>query len=871
MADPVFVVSLGADIYLDSNGEILYSPAPPPGAVVYHMPHNLHFDGPTLGEAVEKFGHLKDKEHAHSTEYIGLGLELLHAFVEMRSAGAVAAAAVTAAAAALMAATVGTGGAAAVLAVVAAMVSLATKANGMSPQLRQQLEAIRDEQHAEAEIRSLQEVINLYDAFAGKLKVMHSKLIHINVHSPGPATLLDLHKQLMDLVDELQTPLSHLENAPWLTAYIRDEYKGRFHLSGYLYATDSNGIMTLVPPTPGNKRLDYRPAVAMFIYGTAAYLTLLRAAMPWSRSAGVQASTLRQLADKIDIFVLKMQHECLARTHYTASSVISARLRPPEAQPHAGPYFYGIGLDKDFPVGAFDLVRYNDRFLNAQFFTNHNTDPGKREFFDYTWRPAQPGHMPYEQIAALANKKAQHDYSELQVLTGVCELVKTARLLRFMATPPLHSETVTGRVIDSRTFVSESPTTARSPDIPLADVIEMPAKRKTFNARSRASVTTQLPGFQPEFRYRVVLRTLASRIGKDGWGGRDYNGWAWQGKYEQHNANVQLLKPQFNRNLILSEHELFAGTSPAQPLILPNNRTHGTIRLRASTFDWYVPVNISDLPFIPAEHGFAERVFEQVLPPPPPKIPGLQESPYGHGAVSIHLASKYAKPKLQTLDHQSSPILGQADDLWGEHLAAPDTLPLEYAERRQVREETVDLDWSLTWEQGRLNVQLSGRPDQRPFQVFVVIEERVYNGEDMGTESLLTNRVSTTIHTAFAADIVNQIVLVPQAFFLREAWALQEAEEHWKEILGATLEETAPHDPTGLRRALVHMLDGLKDREERAPTTATMAETLQERFEFIARERPVLWEAALVHRAQSRPFRAGPAAQQTAKTVEVSL
>ena len=99
------------------------------------------------------------------------------------------------------------------------------------------------------------------------------------------------------------------------------------------------------------------------------------------------------------------------------------------------------------------------------------------------------------------------------------------------------------------------------------------------------------------------------------------------------------------------------------------------------------------------------------------------------------------------------------------------TTNLEHAERRHVKNEQVQIDWSLDWSDGELVIGLAGRPNERPLRIEVVIEETVYSGEalpkdlaDVG-QTLNTAENREVIHTAFGVELVNQLVFVPQDFF----------------------------------------------------------------------------------------------------------
>src|SRR5262249_27523179 len=145
-----------------------------------------------------------------------------------------------------------------------------------------------------------------------------------------------------------------------------------------------------------------------------------------------------------------------------------------------------------------------------------------------------------DEIATAANEQAKQDYANLQVATGMLRLISTAGWLRFLSTPPERSQTVTGSASDTRSYVDESPTKARSPSIFPTGVIEYGATLKRYNARSRARITAQEPGYVPSFHYRIVLRTLRSQTGQEGWRNQSYVGDIWRPDYEKTAADPRL-------------------------------------------------------------------------------------------------------------------------------------------------------------------------------------------------------------------------------------------------------------------------------------------------------------------------------------------
>jgi hypothetical protein len=171
-----------------------------------------------------------------------------------------------------------------------------------------------------------------------------------------------------------------------------------------------------------------------------------------------------------------------------------------------------------------------------------------------------------------------------------------------------------------------------------------------------------------------------------------------------------------------------------------------------------------------------------------------------------------------------------ADDLRDRALGEPD---LRSAERRHVRKEQVTLDWTLTWKDGELNVTVSGRPDQRSFQAFVVVEEGIASGEPLGGPEQL--------HTPCVAEIVNQLVLIPEDFFAKERADLERGERIWNDVLRRFSEsaELEPEDPI-----VAAVFEG-RDALAESRSTSTLADIQQRRLGAAREHNAAIFEAAM--------------------------
>ena len=169
--------------------------------------------------------------------------------------------------------------------------------------------------------------------------------------------------------------------------------------------------------------------------------------MPWFRSAGVYAAQLRKTADAINRFVIRMQNDCLARTEYTADTVLQEKIWKIHdiAGTIEGPRTSIEQTYADYAVGAFDLVAYNDQFMvdrHVAAFPS-GVDLGVRGLFNYDWVPTQGWDL--EKVAAEANERSRDDYARMQVATGMFRLINTAAWLRYLSTPPARESDRVGR------------------------------------------------------------------------------------------------------------------------------------------------------------------------------------------------------------------------------------------------------------------------------------------------------------------------------------------------------------------------------------------------------------------------------------------
>ncbi|HVY54652.1 MAG TPA: hypothetical protein VHC46_02755, partial [Thermodesulfobacteriota bacterium] len=641
---------------------------------------------------------------------------------------------------------------------------------------------------------------------------------------------------MRSIVDELSVPLSRLRDQEWAATYDPDAYKGRAFASQLLVFERSDGSLAPVPmQSPNVTFFDYRLGVPMLIYGATTFAALLHVAMPWFRSSGMYASQLRKTAEAIDRFVLRMQDESISRTEYTPTAVLQQRTWSVFEIPRGGGPGGGYLTPPTYAVGAFDLVSYNDSFLTERYVAELQAgwNTGQRGLFNYNW-PTQL--LILDDIAASANEQARQDYTNLQAATGMFRLISTAAWLRFLSTPPMSSQTVSGYVRDSRTFRDEMPTVATSPSIVLVGIIKHDATLKRYDAHNRIRITAQEPGYVPAFRYRIVLRTINSIFGKEGWNSHDYVGDIWRADYEpaQGDPRCNRLRTELIHNSILSEVVLYEGESPSQTVTRSGEAT-----LEASTFDWYVPVvspwsrhvdidvgvKLSTANFIPAA-----GTKGTVAP----------------GGMSIHLLSNddLTQGPMQVMKYSPPLDIGGRDELLDIDLAKLTDVPLDKAERRHVKNESVTIKWQLNWTADQLEIRLFGRPGDRPFQACIVVEEAVYSGETAPenlADVLSDQGLVEYIHTPFVSEVVNQLVLVPEEFFTEERKAIEKSIKMWREFIRRFAERA----PIGPGDPIEFLDDSIRELATRSLSTSTLATVFDMRVEFAMREAPELWEAVV--------------------------
>jgi hypothetical protein len=827
-------------LYLDDSGALTFGP--PTGVQVYEAPKGFKIDTKKYQDAFKELSGLLPSSKEDVDKWVKYGVPRGVVTLLCKAAG--------------FAAIVGTALAvyAWVIGVAIMIMGLLAEDDGLSPELAKVLYGIKGQLKGLEEKATADAMIQMHAELDGRVDLINGLLQRLSVEKPTGAARAAVFAQMRAVVDGLAVPLSRIRDQEWAVTYDPDDYRGRGFLAGshLLAFTRSDGTAPTVPMQPATvNQFDYRLGVPMLLYAATTCVALAQAAEPWFRSSGAFVGQLRKTADAIDRFVLRMQDECLARTLYTGLHVVQQRTWPVTEVP--GSVRPDLLPFEVYAVGAFDMVQYDDTFL-SEWFTRQfqaGQDTGPRGHFNYRWVSPLGVNADPDAVAAAANERAALDYGRLQVTTGMMHLIHTAALLRFLSTPPDRSQTVAGAARDSRRLADTSLTTASSPWIFPGGVIESPATLKRYAAVNLVQVQTQEPGYSPSFRYRVVLRTLRSKTGEEGWHHLDYVGDVWRPEYEPTSADprVKKLAPKFYGDWILSEVILCEEQhTPTEPV----HRT-GQLTISAPTFDWYVPVSSR----AHGRLGGTARTEESR----PVILQTDRSSGRLTGGVSVHLLDEHeavvaggdgTTPNRPTPDQVSRPTrtmdahhpAAAFDDVMDiDVVAATEQVP-QRAERRHVREEQVQLAWRLDWADGRLDVQLTGRAEDRPCQVHLVVEEIVYSGEVVpGDEPVsLTDAAATDrIHTSFTAEVVNQLMYVPEEFFDQERQALGNGAKLWRDFLTRYAEERPirPGDP-------IESLDASqRELAATSSSTAALARVQNERAAFAQREAPEIWQAVL--------------------------
>ena len=658
MSDPVFVLHLGGSTYVTAAGEVV--PAVPDGATVYPLPADLRLEPSLMAAALRD---LADPDVAVE--------DVLHEWVAAGQDDAAATALFKMAEVATI-----IGGVLLsvgqplplVLGVIAGVVVSAFAGDdGYDAETVNALDRLRRQFAGSAEIAEIDALLGMRSALQGQFETLRGQFSDLVTHRPSGPARLALFDQMRQTLNAASPAVVRIRDEDWGVGNDPESFKSRFGLSSVLIRFRPDGSTEPVPPqAPGVTRFDHRLGVPMLLYTSTAYATMMRLAVPWFRSDGTFRDQLRDLAASLDRFVVKMQSECWSRTEHSAQTLFRHEIFPLSlyfGSPFsltAGGSLPTAGAGRTYPVGAFDLLRYSDAYVSRRFGEALGAgDTGAIGTFDYTWGPPAAlldsiGRLVDRQKgAAAANERARDDYARLVVTSGAVHLLITSALLRHLSAPPTASESVAGSATSSRRSAGEAPATATSPVIFPNVTVTSPATLRRYDASARVRFTTQAPGHRPALRYRVLLRTVDSRIGHDGWRDEGYLGRVWRSELESlpGDPRNKRLRTDVDDGLVLDERLLYEGVSPERA-VGPAEEPR-TVALAAHTYDWYVPVlpspwalGVADLDRSLARVGWATP-----------------------GSRSIHLTDALAPGQgiapLRTAPPAPTPVLVRPGHPWG--------------------------------------------------------------------------------------------------------------------------------------------------------------------------------------------------------------
>jgi hypothetical protein len=636
----------------------------------------------------------------------------------------------------------------------------------------------------------------------------------IRKYNPTPARMEALQQDMRgQFNDSAEAILNLLRFDTWYISYNASDYAGSWPwAAGKLRVfPDSAPTGTLASMVaPNTNRFDPRLAGPMSVAGLQMYLVILKAISPEYRTTGEFNQNLRDIAQRVEERVTDMRNQVLSRTVYDqyqlSGPYYAEQVRLAEIGGIPIPNLPPVGFSDAFagyPVGAFDLCQYTDAFFNQPEViaaAQAAGQPSKRGTFDTRWVPpgalipeAQPWGQNETQYvyrladpvkaADAANQQAEEDYADLLYGSGFFSLVNLSGLLRHLSTEPDESETVRGKLTTARHPLPDEPATARS-EITYTAPIEAPATLTPVEIRIKAHLTTQpIIGRERQIPYRIMLRTLpvTSSFGLQD---TPYGQFYWT-KYIDAPQIVPGANQQLNINVLeglqIDSKLLAEGTSPNDRVAL-----EGDVELKVQTYDWYVPVQwyADSTPFIPIEAVQRWDLFEG--PEGPGHIEAL-DRPVLSAADTRRISGREQVPVLHTLSgpnpydtilHSMDEVDLKAQHLWG------DMEKHFNGQRRHRQNATVRIHYKLEWKADSLIITLDGRPEDRNYLVYLVIEERLVSDQ--------------FLHTAFPAQMNGQLTFVPQEFFDRETEAIIKAAQAIKDVISVhygNIGRPRPPDP----------------------------------------------------------------------------
>jgi hypothetical protein len=333
----------------------------------------------------------------------------------------------------------------------------------------------------------------------------------------------------------------------------------------------------------------------------------------------------------------------------------------------------------------------------------------------------------------------------LLAVSGYTQLLQLATLYRNEATDPNRSQTVQIKTPELQRKLQPSVSvTIESQPVPLTSKITAAARREPQEIIASVNVWTQPIKRTWPIEYTIQLRTLRSI-----WGGRWneplYSAFQFV-HYVPEPADRRFMEMVIDQRdgMLLDDEFLIKGTSPRDA----TRHAEGTARLKAHSFDWWIPVIppfTIEVPFEKTERVLRGLGHDTITHDP--SQPRLAADTHGMFDPSARFAKvsdsifENSFPKLAWLDG--------AQDWKGEH--------------RDPKETTVSIKWHLVWDGDRMHITLEADPADRNYVVYVVVEEQ------------LRGPGAKILHTAMLVPINGQLTYIPQTFFDAEQEAIMKA------------------------------------------------------------------------------------------------
>ncbi len=759
-----FEIDLGHGWFMDSTGRLHRDPNAL--APRYQLSSGLHITAKDVEKVAEILKTIQkampDKEDPKSVEnFKKLGFS--NATISfLASVGAIAGTASTV-----------VGIVAAVLVVGAMLVNFTDEESGAN----KQLEAVKGEleafSKAIADMLRNTFVVELQAEIAEVIAGVETFVLKFADYKPKADELLkDLDKLRSLERDFVKVVSKALDTLKWGRPYDHSDYPWMW--LGNLY-WEPEGASAPVPVdiAQGRLRFDHRLAVPFALYSVAAYLMLIKTIAPEYRTTGEYSFTLKALAIQTSTLAANIREQGIARTIFRPEDFVPSSLRS----------FFGPLFDPPeyviwhrYSVGAVDLAAYTNAFLRRTPVTveeRENARLGKAAIkrgeiemlwwpgmnpvegsLETAWNPPSPLKLLLsrdypEKSAAEANEVSEGAYTALLITSGYLQLVHQAVVLRDLYTEPNISETVahTKTSYARNSEGQKSITVTSGPILGLASPITSSARQDTQGFRVRTLLTTQPIGRDNAWKvgYRVVLRSLS--LASDGLQVVDPD---YADLYRARQVDdVEL--PTFKRLVVDVDRTRFKGEIVLADRLSDDARgspTHllsdgGSGTLKVDTFDWYIPVRWLDFTLRP--DGIEKVPLE------------LAATGWTEGAARPVPRTDYTR-KIDLGEDIGPGMVGDLAVAW--RTAPPDI----EGERRNLREESYTVDWSIRWEAERLIVTIEGSPEQRNCLLFLVVEERL-------------KRSGQFLHTVFPVPLNTQMTSVPIEFFEKEKAASERANE----------------------------------------------------------------------------------------------